>query len=565
MATAEEIRIRIIARDEASRVMGNTQKATESLSKAIGRLKIGLGIAAAGFTALSVQSLRNIDSLAKTSDKLGITTEALSSLGYAAELSGVGAKTMEMSLQRLTRRVAEAGKGSGEAKGALEELGINAAKLAELPVDEQLKIIADRMQGVESQSDKVRLAFKLFDSEGVNMVNMLKDGSAGLLEMQNAAAGAGATFTREGAAGVEKFNDTLTKISAQISGAVTASMVELAPTLTNIAEAFSRSLTPALNGVIATFKWIDENIGLITAGVRALVITFAVSKTLSFGAALFGAARSMLILGKAALLSGRTLKKSVVGVLIAAGIAIADMNGGLDVLYEKIGLGSMTLSSFDSEINDISDSMEKFKMPTQGVVDAVLDLPPAVSAAKGGISDLKDEVENAGLTMKDVDRNAIARLEDGLVGLVNGTMSAKDAFKSMASSIVQDLIRMQIQQSITGPLSGALSGFLSPGASADTVSFAGGGFTGSGSRTGGVDGKGGFPAILHPNETVVDHTRGQSSAGGVVVNQTINVTTGVQQTVRTEIASLMPQIANASKAAVLDARKRGGSFAGAFS
>ena len=31
---------------------------------------------------------------------------------------------------------------------------------------------------------------------------------------------------------------------------------------------------------------------------------------------------------------------------------------------------------------------------------------------------------------------------------------------------------------------------------------------GMGNRTGGVDG-GGFPAILHPNETVIDHKKGQ--------------------------------------------------------
>ena len=49
----------------------------------------------------------------------------------------------------------------------------------------------------------------------------------------------------------------------------------------------------------------------------------------------------------------------------------------------------------------------------------------------------------------------------------------------------------------------------------------GGGFTGYGSRTGGIDGKGGFPAILHPNETVIDHTKGQSM--GATVN--FNITT----------------------------------------
>jgi len=40
------------------------------------------------------------------------------------------------------------------------------------------------------------------------------------------------------------------------------------------------------------------------------------------------------------------------------------------------------------------------------------------------------------------------------------------------------------------------------------ASFEGGGFTGSGARSGGMDGRGGFLAMLHPNETVIDHTQG---------------------------------------------------------
>jgi len=95
----------------------------------------------------------------------------------------------------------------------------------------------------------------------------------------------------------------------------------------------------------------------------------------------------------------------------------------------------------------------------------------------------------------------------------------------------------------------------------NTANFAGGGYTGNGSRSGGLDGKGGFAAILHPRETVVDHHQGQSLGGdGITINQTINVTTGVQQTVRAEIATLMPQIANAAKGAVADARMRGGNY-----
>ena len=51
-------------------------------------------------------------------------------------------------------------------------------------------------------------------------------------------------------------------------------------------------------------------------------------------------------------------------------------------------------------------------------------------------------------------------------------------------------------------------------------SFDGGGFTGSGPRIGGVDGKGGFLSVVHPNETVIDHTKGQA-VGGVTIGSMV--------------------------------------------
>jgi len=72
--------------------------------------------------------------------------------------------------------------------------------------------------------------------------------------------------------------------------------------------------------------------------------------------------------------------------------------------------------------------------------------------------------------------------------------------------------------------------------------------------------------MVHPRETIVDHTRGQGVGGEVInVTQNINVSTGVQQTVRAEIKQLMPQIAESAKSAVVDAKRRGGSYGRAFS
>jgi hypothetical protein len=51
------------------------------------------------------------------------------------------------------------------------------------------------------------------------------------------------------------------------------------------------------------------------------------------------------------------------------------------------------------------------------------------------------------------------------------------------------------------------------------LTYAGGGYTGNGARSGGLDGQGGFMAMLHPRETVVDHMK--TGAGGGVPNITI--------------------------------------------
>ena len=51
------------------------------------------------------------------------------------------------------------------------------------------------------------------------------------------------------------------------------------------------------------------------------------------------------------------------------------------------------------------------------------------------------------------------------------------------------------------------------------LTYAGGGYTGNAPRSGGLDGQGGFMAMLHPRETVVDHMK--TSSGGGVPNITI--------------------------------------------
>jgi len=158
--------------------------------------------------------------------------------------------------------------------------------------------------------------------------------------------------------------------------------------------------------------------------------------------------------------------------------------------------------------------------------------------------------------------------ENSFMSMIDGTKSVDGAFRDMSRNIISYLYRVLVLQKMIRGFGTIFAGSDNPilsdiGGALSDYSMDGGGYTGSGPRSGGLDGKGGFLAMLHPNETVIDHTKGQS-AEGVTVVQNINISTGIQQTVRAEILGLLPQIQEASKAAVLDAKRRGGSFAGAF-
>ena len=101
----------------------------------------------------------------------------------------------------------------------------------------------------------------------------------------------------------------------------------------------------------------------------------------------------------------------------------------------------------------------------------------------------------------------------------------KDLATSVTRAVINELINVFIVQKAVGMVKGAISDFFpsdeTVGKAVDGLqSFSNGGYTGSGARAGGIDGKGGFPAILHPNETVIDHTKGQSM--GATVNFNIN-------------------------------------------
>ena len=160
-------------------------------------------------------------------------------------------------------------------------------------------------------------------------------------------------------------------------------------------------------------------------------------------------------------------------------------------------------------------------------------------------------------------------IEGAFMALVDGSKSIEDTFKSMIRSIILDMYQQMVAKQAASFLMGFLP-FANGGAFSGgrVTPFASGGVVNRPTlfpmaNGAGLMGEAGPEAIM-PLKRGPDGKLGVEGGGGVTVVQNINVSTGVQQTVRTEIKSLMPQIAESAKSAVVDAKRRGGSYGRVF-
>lgn len=211
--------------------------------------------------------------------------------------------------------------------------------------------------------------------------------------------------------------------------------------------------------------------------------------------------------------AGRAMTVAANDTTTAAARMKADIDGIMDRLFPLQG-----------EINRLTKDMVTLEATRSQVGDAAY--VRAREALEKQANALQSEIDYGAILPAEI----IPQFKDWEAALGGFTEKAKvtavqvtESFKDMATATMQSLSNLanairggdflDILQSVIG-LGLQLGSMGAFGESVQTSinkprSFDGGGYTGSGSRSGGMDGKGGFLAMLHPRETVVDHTRGQ--------------------------------------------------------
>lgn len=230
-----------------------TQMVTSAWSIAAGAITMVSAGALVGFIKSSISAA---DAIAKTADRVGVSTGALQEYRYAASISGIETEKMDTSLEKFTRTLGETRHGTGALTSFLkkyDEQLLSNVKSSK-STDEALNLIFDAMGKTASEADRAALAAAAFGRAGVDMTSMVQDGAEGLNKMRQEARDLGIVIDERLIRNAEIANDRFDTLGWVIKNKAIAALLEFTPEIIKVTES-----------LIDVARWSNEaasNIGI---------------------------------------------------------------------------------------------------------------------------------------------------------------------------------------------------------------------------------------------------------------------------------------------------------------
>lgn len=348
---------------KAERELSRLQTRAVAVGTAMGKFiaDAAQGVAR-GLYNMTLGVAKNVEQMDLLSRQIGVSTEGLTRLQYAAsQMANVSDQQFGMAMRRMTRRIAEAAEGAGPAANAIRALGLEARELARMRPDEQFRKLADALKNTEHQGSRLRATMAIFDTEGMPLINMLAQGADAIRELENEADKLGATIGEELVNRSRAFQTELTKLNSVKRGLQQRIAAELLPTLTNLVSKFTDTEGAA--------KSLDTASRVAATGVRLLASAGAIIVGIfnTVGEALGGIAAAVV-----SLVQGR-------------------FSEALDIAKN---VGSDIVANVKSTVGSVKDIWGNTEITATPLADAVeADAALAFSAVKTGGKKIADEAE----------------------------------------------------------------------------------------------------------------------------------------------------------------------------
>lgn len=400
MATPK-VKVEITAVNRTRRAFQQVQR---SLTRFASAARPATTIVGAAFGAVSAALLklagdaaRPINALDDMARRLGSNAAALSEYAEAARLSGIETNQFTVALQRQTRRIAEAAAGYGEARGALAELGLDVQRLNQARPEQAFAQISEALEGVPNQADRIRLAFKLWDTEGVGLVQTLGQ----LRQNIEAVRATGGAVTQEELEAAREYRELIDRMRLAWQALTQWILTKLAPvlrwmndTIENITGATISGFQESATAISTTADATENATSKVEDYIQALRRE---NELLGLQAQGFNeAADSFRRLDQARTAAGRELTDQESRQVIKLSIANTELNEKLQARAELLNrnrafadrLASSMTSAFESAILNgerLQDVLEGLLKDLAALVIRTAILQPLAQAVAGGI------------------------------------------------------------------------------------------------------------------------------------------------------------------------------------
>jgi len=251
----------------------------------LGAVKSGLGLLVSGAARAGAEmrdvitrTVETASALNDTSVALGVTTEALQELGYAAQLNGSSFEGMADGLRKLSIHMEAAAEGGGEAAEVFRKLGVSVTEGGKLrAADAVLEDIAEKFKAMPDGARKVATAIDLFGKSGASLIPTLTVGREEIVKLREEARGLGVVMSKELIESGDSLGDTWDKLKFAADGLRYAIASPL--------------LEPINEAVKAVIDWVKANRMLIAQRMRVLFD--------AMGTAIKAFGRGLLLVGRA--------------------------------------------------------------------------------------------------------------------------------------------------------------------------------------------------------------------------------------------------------------------------
>lgn len=361
------------------RALKQSQRETNSFAKSVGgALRVGAVAGAAAITGaafairqLTAEAARNADSLAKQADVLGITTEKLAAYRHAAELTGVGQDGLEKGIRKLQKSVVDATNGLTTYTRAFDALQLDPEQLKRMAPNEQFEAVGKALAGVETQAERVAIAYDLFGGRNTALLNTLVLTGEQLNDIEADTKAWGLALSRVDARQIEKANDAVTRAKTATQGIATNIALAIAPIREGLANAFADSAAEA-NG----FK------SQINTALEALVVgaNFASNAINGIRLAFLGAKLAALETARAAADALGKLDYSFVG--IYGGFRKNENAGASKELIESLDATGAKIDEIVGKFRSGDQALEDFRA---ALAESQAEAAASLATAAGGV------------------------------------------------------------------------------------------------------------------------------------------------------------------------------------